>query len=72
VTLEKSKATLFLGIFIFFAGATGFLLPMMSAPWPHALILLGLILVNIGLFVMGNTVELNNAAGRYEADWQGE
>lgn len=72
MTLEKAKATFFVGIFIFFTGAAGFLLPVMSAPWPRMLMLVGLFLVNAGLFVMGNTVELSDAASRYEADWQAE
>lgn len=56
MTLAKAKATYFFGIIIVLVGASSFVMPTMIAPWPHALLLAGLFLVNAGLFVMGQRV----------------
>lgn len=56
---QRRKLGIYLsGISCFFVGAAGFLFPLFSTPWPHVLVLLGLILVNIGLFMLGQAANI--------------
>jgi hypothetical protein len=53
MTTTKSQAIFFLGIVMTLIGTLGLLLSIMPVPWPYALVVIGLLLVNVGLFWMG-------------------
>ncbi len=53
MTTTKSQAVFFLGIVTTLIGTIGLLVSIMPIPWLYGLIVIGLLLVNIGLFWMG-------------------
>lgn len=53
MTTTKSQAIFFLGIVMTLIGTLGSLLSTMPILWLYGLIVMGLLLVNVGLFWMG-------------------
>jgi hypothetical protein len=49
----KSQAIFFLGIVMTLIGTIGLLLSATPVPWLYGLVVIGLLLVNVGLFWMG-------------------
>lgn len=53
MTTTKSQTIFFLGIIMTLVGTIGLLLSATPVSWPYALVVMGLLLVNAGLFWMG-------------------
>lgn len=53
MTSTKSQAVFFLGVLTALTGASSLLVTFLPHPWPHLLVVLGLLLVNAGLFWLG-------------------